>query len=164
MNERSTILLASLALLAATACHGLREVAAPGDTSAVAAVLDDFHAAAAAADEHRYFAHLAPNAVFLGTDATERWTRAEFLAYAHPRFAAGQGWTYVPRDRHVMLSADGSVAWFDERLDHARYGEVRGTGVLERDGGAWRIVHYNLSFPIPNDLAPRVVALIRGGG
>jgi ketosteroid isomerase-like protein len=149
-----------LAMFAAAGCVA----PAARDARGVEAVLDDWHAAAAAADEGRYFDHLAADAVFLGTDATERWSRAEFLEYAHPHFAAGRGWTYVPRDRHVMLSPAGDVAWFDERLDHARYGEVRGTGVLRRDGGSWRIVHYNLSFPIPNALAPRVVALIRGGG
>ena len=35
--------------------------------------LDDFHDAAAHADEARYFGHFAAGAVFLGTDATERW-------------------------------------------------------------------------------------------
>src|SRR6266545_7462239 len=39
--------------------------------TAAAAMLDDWHAAAAAADEARYFAHFATDAVFLGTDATE---------------------------------------------------------------------------------------------
>ena len=40
------------------------------EEKAVAAVLDDWHAAAAVADEARYFAHFAPDSVFLGTDAT----------------------------------------------------------------------------------------------
>ena len=56
----------------------------------VSAVLDDWHAAAAAADEERYFRHFAPNAVFLGTDATHRWTVEEFRRYAHPFFAKGK--------------------------------------------------------------------------
>ena len=46
-----------------------------GSEEAIAMVLDDWHAAAAAADEDRYFAHFAPDAIFLGTDASERWTR-----------------------------------------------------------------------------------------
>ena len=51
--------------------------ASAGDVAAekaIAAVLDDWHAAAAAANEERYFSHFASGAVFLGTDATERWT------------------------------------------------------------------------------------------
>src|SRR5262245_65773011 len=48
-------------------------------------VLDGLHDAAAKADEKRYFDHFAPGAVFLGTDARERWTLEEFRAYAHAR-------------------------------------------------------------------------------
>jgi len=131
------------------------------ETAAVAAVLDAFHAAAARADEGAYFALLAPNAVFLGTDATERWNKAAFRAFAHPYFAAGKGWTYTPRDRHVDLSPDGRVAWFDELLDNASYGECRGSGVLQRTGDGWRIVQYNLAVPMPNALAKELVARIR---
>ena len=47
-------------------------------------------------------------------------------------------------------------------LDHAKYGELRGTGVVRRDGrGHWRVAHYSLTFTVPNELAPRVVDLIR---
>src|SRR5262245_16848788 len=59
----------------------------------VEALLDDWHNAAAQADEERYFAHLAEDAIFLGTDASEGWTKEEFRAYAHPHFASGKGWT-----------------------------------------------------------------------
>ena len=53
-------------------------------------VLDDWHLAAAQADEARYFGHFAENAVFLGTDATERWTKAEFRVWASPYFKGGR--------------------------------------------------------------------------
>jgi ketosteroid isomerase-like protein len=131
------------------------------ETTAIATVLDAFHAAAARADEEAYFALLAPNAVFLGTDATERWDKAAFRAFAHPYFAEGKGWTFTPRDRHVDLSRDGRVAWFDELLDSATYGECRGTGVLEKVDGGWKIVQYHLTIPMPNDLAKELVARIR---
>src|SRR5437764_7752082 len=55
-------------------------------------MLDDWHDAAAKSDESRYFAHFADNAVFLGTDATERWNVPAFRAYAHPYFLQGKGW------------------------------------------------------------------------
>lgn len=128
---------------------------------AVAAVLDDFHAAAAAADEARYFGHLLDHSIFLGTDATERWDKAQFLAFAHPYFSQGKGWTFVPRDRHVDFAAGGTVAWFDELLDSATYGECRGTGVLEKTASGWKILQYHLTIPIPNDLAEEVVGRIR---
>lgn len=122
-------------------------------------VLAGFHAAAARADESGYFASFAPDGVFLGTDGTERWDVRAFRAYAHPHFADGKAWTYLPRDRHVTFARDANTAWFDELLDNEKYGEVRGSGVLVKLDGAWKIAQYNLSFTIPNALAPEVVAL-----
>lgn len=143
-------------LLLCLGCAGAEPSRAPIDR-----VLDDWHAAAAAADEEGYFALFAPDAVFLGTDATERWTREEFRAYAHARFETGTGWTYTGRDRHVAFSSAGDVAWVDERLDNANYGELRGTGVLVRIDGEWKIAHYNMVFPIPNEIAKDVVVRIK---
>ena len=127
----------------------------------VSRVLDDWHQAAAVADEARYIGHLTDDAVFLGTDPGERWTAAEFSEFVKPYFDKGQGWTYLPRDRHVMLSDDGALAWFDERLDNEKYGELRGTGVLCLVDGVWKLAHYNMSFPVPNERTGEVVDLIR---
>ncbi len=118
----------------------------------VAAVLDDWHAAAAAADETRYFGHFTPDAAFLGTDATERWSVGEFRRYAHPYFAKGKAWSFKAVERHILFSPDRSVAWFDERLDTPNLGPARGSGVLLRTPAGWKISHYNLSVPIPNAL------------
>lgn len=125
------------------------------------AVLDDWHAAAAEADEARYLGHFAPDAVFLGTDASERWTLEEFTEYVREYFPRG-GWTYLPHDRHVMRSDDGRLAWFDEGLTHGSYGELRGTGVLRLVDGLWRLAHYNMTFTIPNDVAREVVRVVAG--
>ncbi len=134
---------------------------APAGVAAVAAVLDDFHDAASKGDGVRYFSHFAPGAVFFGTDATERWTLSEFRAYALERFEAGTSWTYHPRDRHVFLSADRRTAWFDEVVVNDKYGACRGTGVLVDIDGHWRIAQYNLTIPIPNDIALDVLEMIR---
>ena len=127
----------------------------------VAAVLEDFHKAASEADGARYFGHFTENAIFLGTDATERWTVDEFRAYARPHFDAGRGWTYVATERNVFLAEDGQTAWFDERLANEGLGECRGSGVLVLEEGRWKIAQYNLTIPIPNDLAQEVVEKIR---
>ena len=152
--------LVSAVLLAACAT---RPAPIPGldDARAVEAVLDDFHRAAADGDFDRYFGHFAANAVFLGTDATERWTVEEFKAYARPYFGPGGGWTYRPRDRSVSFTPDGGAAFFDELLDNDGLGETRGSGVLVREGGGWKVAQYNLSIPIPNALADDVVRVIR---
>lgn len=129
--------------------------------AAVADVLDALHRAASEADFEAYFGLYAEELVFLGTDATERWDRAQFMEYARGPFGQGRGWTYVPLERHVTVSADGGTAWFDERLENANLGETRGSGVLVREDGAWKVAQYNLTIPIPNELAREVVARIR---
>ncbi len=124
-------------------------------------VLDAFHAAAARADENAYFEAFAPKGVFLGTDSGERWDVAAFRAYAHPFFSEGKGWKYTPRDRHTSFSSDAQTAWFDELLDSAKYGELRGSGVLVKIGSAWKIAQYNLTFTIPNAVAAEVVPMLK---
>jgi len=133
----------------------------PAEEIAVAGILDDFHDAASQADFDRYFGHFSQDGVFLGTDGMERWTVAEFKAYAHPFFEPGGGWTYRPRNRHVSFTPDGRTAFFDEMLDNDGLGEARGSGVVVREEGVWKVAQYNLSIPIPNALAERVIALIR---
>ena len=123
---------------------------------------DDWHAAAAAADEARYMGHFAPDAVFMGTDASERWTRSEFQGYVQTYFPKG-GWTYEPHDRYIALDPTGELAWFDEQLTNAGYGELRGTGICRRLDGAWKIAHYSMTFTIPNETAKGVVGLIKAG-
>jgi hypothetical protein len=135
---------------------------APG--ARVAAVLDDWHHAAAAADEARYFGHFAPDGVFMGTDATERWTVSEFRVWAKPYFDRKKAWSFKPRNRHIAFSQDGATAWFDEMLDTPNLGVCRGSGVLVRQSGEWKIAQYNLSVPIPNSIVDGVVKQIGGVG
>lgn len=131
---------------------------APSDQE-IAHVLDDWHAAAAKADEERYFAHFAPYGVFLGTDGKERWTVPEFRTYAHPFFARGRAWSFHSTRRVITFVKD--VAWFDEDLDTPNLGPSRGTGVLVKDDrGTWKIAQYNLSVPIPNERFKEVKQLI----
>lgn len=127
-------------------------------------ILDLWHLAAARADEAQYFSLMTPDAVFLGTDGTERWTKEAFRAFAHPYFDKGKAWSFRPRDRHVAFNAERTVAWFDEALDTPNLGPARGSGVLVKQGKTWRIAQYNLSVPIPNALMKQVKGLIEGAG
>ncbi|MBL0927517.1 MAG: nuclear transport factor 2 family protein [Phycisphaerales bacterium] len=155
----STMLAA--ALLAG--CTAAPRDVGPGEEAAraeIAAALDDLHAAAAAADFERYFAHFAPSAVFLGTDAGERWTKPEFQDYARPYFQRGTGWAYTPVSRNITVDDRREAAWFDEVVRSAKYGDCRGTGVMRRRGGRWLVEQYNLTKPIPNELFEDVVRQI----
>lgn len=127
------------------------------ERGAVDSLLSDFHATAARADWEHYFSLFTPDAVFFGTDATERWSVEQFRGYA----SASKGWTYVKTERNIFLAPDGRTSWFDERLQNARYGETRGTGVLVKGDSGWKIAQYNLTIPIPNALAGEFVDRIR---
>ena len=132
---------------------------------APAAVIDALHQAAREADGATYFSLFTPEARFIGTDATERWTVDEFRAYADPYFSRGQGWDYrvVSRDISILPIECRCVAVFDEVLDNAAYGTTRGSGVLRLTDDGWKIDQYVLSFAVPNDVARDVVGVIRAG-
>lgn len=138
--------------------------AAPADTAEarIGAVLDQLNVASTAADAPSYFSLFTPDARFIGTDRTERWSMEEFRSYVEPYFAQGKGWTYTPSDR-VITVADidcRCVAWFDEQLSNTSYGATRGSGVLRLTPDGWKIEQYVLSFAVPNDAAKAVVAAI----
>ena len=154
---RSVVLALGLTVFAS----GSAFAATPEDD--IGAVLDGLHVAASKADGPAYFASYTPDATFIGTDVTERWTLPQFRAYAEPFFAQGKGWTYVARERHVTLAPIDCrcVAWFDETLDSASYGTARGSGALVKTPQGWKVSQYVLSFPVPNDVADEVMAKIK---
>ena len=150
-----------VATVAAVAITNL--AAANPAQDAASQTLDRFHPAAARAQFEEYFSLFAPEGVFIGTDASERWTVAQFKAYAKPHFDKGRGWTYTKVERNITVAADGKHASFDELLDNAGLGRCRGTGVLRLIDGQWRIEQYHLTIPVPNELASEVVKRIREG-
>ncbi len=124
-------------------------------------LLDRWHTAAAKADEDGYFGAFTEDAVFMGTDATERWDLTSFRTWAAPYFKRESAWILVPTQRHLAFSRSGDLAWFDEVVWSASYGQCRGSGVLEKIDGNWKIAHYNLALPVPNDLMNGIVHGIR---
>lgn len=154
-------ILPRLSLLLLAAC-----AAATADTEAelerIAQVIDGFHDAAARGDQHRYLGYLADNAVFLGTDEWERWPKQpEFSDYVGQRFRDGSGWAYRSVERHIELADGQDVAWFDEVVESASNGRFRGTGVVTRVDGEWKIAHYAMSFLVFNEDWQTVIELTR---
>ncbi|MEM7106608.1 MAG: nuclear transport factor 2 family protein [Bacteroidota bacterium] len=124
-------------------------------------LLDDWHKAAANADFEKYFSYFEnDSSIFMGTDATERWTIAEFKPWSKPYFDRGSAWSFKATERVVYFSEDGRTSWFDEVLDTPNLGPSRGTGVLTRTLEGWKISHYNLTVPIPNEIVGNVVEQI----
>ena len=148
----------ALALLLAS----LSAIAEHHEEQAIGDVLDDFHAAAAAADKDRYLGHMTDEGVFMGTDEWERWPKnPEFSEYVAGRFQNGTGWTYESVEREIMMAESDNVAWFDEVVYSEANGRFRGTGVVVKEDGEWKIAHYAMSFLIFNENWQDVIELTK---
>jgi len=133
-----------------------------GDVSAITGVIDDFHDAAAHGDRDRYLGHMTEAGVFMGTDEWERWPkRPDFVDYVGSRFKDGSGWNYRSVEREIAVSDSADVAWFDEVLFSEANGRFRGTGVLLKQDGDWKIAHYAMSFLVFNENWQDVIELSR---
>ncbi len=146
---------------------------APGDCLPVAeatpeAAIRDlatgWHKAAADADSTAFFDAMTDDAIYIGTDKGEHWTKAEFLGFAAPYFAKGKAWAFTATERHVFYDPDSQVAYWDELLD-TWMGPCRGTAVVKRDGpdGHWKIAHYTLSVTVPNEKIQGFIELTKEG-
>ena len=127
----------------------------------VADILNQLHQFAAEAKGEQYFQLFSKDAVYIGTDASETWSIDEFKTFATPYFSKGKGWDYRVTQRNIYFSSDKQVAWFDELLWNDKYGVSRGSGVLEYKKQQWKIAHYHLTFPIPNELAAEFTRQIK---
>ncbi len=87
------------------------------------------------------------------------WTKSEFLTFAKPYFVKGKAWDFKPYNRNVYLNNSNDIAWFNEQLD-TWMGVCRGSGVLQKKNGGWKIYQYTLSVAVPNEKIKEVVSLI----
>ncbi|WP_332031285.1 nuclear transport factor 2 family protein, partial [Kaistella sp.] len=79
-------------------------------------------------------------------------------AWAKPFFDKGKAWNFTSLKRSITFSKDGTYAWFDEILG-TQMKICRGSGVLEKIGGKWKIRQYVLSTTVPNDVIDEVVKI-----
>ena len=121
-------------------------------------LINEWHTAASEADYETYFGILADDAVFIGTDASENWQNEDFRAFSKPYFDRGKAWSFTTIERNIYVDKSGNFGWFDELLD-TRMEICRGSGVLSKENGKWRIKHYVLSITIPNEDVDRVSEL-----
>ena len=121
------------------------------DQTNIDVLLDGLHEDAHKGNFEAYFDRYSSDAVFLGTDKTERWTIQEFKSYAKPAFADGHGWTYKVIERN--WEGNGDTRWFDEILYNEKLGHCRGTGVVKLINNEWKIAHYALTMLVPNSIA-----------
>ncbi len=121
-------------------------------------VLDNWHKAAATANFEAYFDKMTDDSVFIGTDATENWQNKAFKTFSKPYFDQGKAWSFKAVERNIYVNKAEDFAWFDELLD-TEMKLCRGSGVLKKVNGNWKIAHYVLSIAIPNEKVSEVVQL-----
>ncbi len=120
------------------------------DPKVLNTLLDNWHIAASNADIDAYFSVLKDDAIYIGTDASERWTKTEFFNFCEPHFKKGKAWDFKAFDRKIYFSEDGKTAWFNELLN-TWMGVCRASGVLILKDESWKISHYHLSVTIKNE-------------
>lgn len=120
--------------------------------------MDHWHLAATEANYENYFSKLDSTSIFIGTDASENWTKAEFQGFSKPYFDRGKAWDFKNLERNIYFNEDVSIAWFDELLQ-TWMGTCRGSGVLEKSEKGWVLKHYVLSIAIPNNTVQDVISV-----
>lgn len=128
--------------------------------TAVNLTLTDWHKAASEADFTGYFEKMDSISIFIGTDASENWSKEKFESFSKPYFDKGKAWDFKTLERNIYVNKSGDFVWFDELLT-TWMGTCRGSGVLERKNNAWKIKHYVLSVSIPNNDVKDIVVLKR---
>lgn len=126
------------------------------EKTAVNSVLTNWHFAASEANFENYFSYMATDGIFIGTDATENWQNTAFKEFSKPYFDKGKAWSFTAIERNIYVN--DNFAWFDELLD-TQMKICRGSGVLQKIDGQWKIKHYVLSMTIPNENVTEVVAI-----
>jgi len=112
--------------------------------------MDNWHHSAAVADEDIFFGSLDSNAVYLGTDATERWEKHIFMDWGMKYFQRDTAWAFLPFNRNWDFTEDMKYGWFDELLE-THMGICRGSGVVVFTPNGWKIKQYNLAVTVPNE-------------
>ncbi len=121
-------------------------------------LMDEWHAAASNANFARYFDFMDDSFVFLGTAPGERWLKNEFAEFSKPYFDKGKAWDFKASNRIWQFSKNKKIAWFDEDLETWMQG-CRGSGILIKRKGKWKLVYYNLTVLIENEKVQEFIQL-----
>jgi hypothetical protein len=122
-------------------------------------LLTKWHQSAKIADAENYFGFIKDDGIFMGTDATERWTKSEFMEWSKPYFNRESAWNIYSLNRQIFIHHTNTFAWFDEEL-YSDLGPARGSGVLLKENDGWKLAHYNLALTIPNEIVTEIKQLV----
>ena len=120
--------------------------------------VDQWHQSASKANYEDYFEKMSDDFVFLGTAPGERWTKKEFSDFSKPYFDKGKAWSFEASNRNWQFSKNKKIAWFDEDLE-TWMEDCRGSGILVKRRGEWKIIYYNLTVLIENEKMKEFIEL-----
>ena len=150
MTRVFVLIISIISFLSCNTTHP-KEIVLDDEIAVLNTFMDNWHHAAAIADEDIFFGSLDSNAVYLGTDPKERWLKHEFMAWGMKYFERDTAWAFTPYNRNWEFTDDMKYAWFDELLE-THMGICRGSGVLVKYEIGWKIKHYNLALTLPNEI------------
>jgi hypothetical protein len=157
--KQKTILIASICLvMLSSSCVKKTEKSSSNSLNEITQLLDSLNTAAATADYSTYFSYFTETATFNGTDATENWDKKAYMIWAKPYFDAKTTWNFKAVKRNIYFGNNDNIAWFEELLD-TQMKICRGSGVVVKENGTWKIQQYVLSMTVPNSKLDSVVAL-----
>jgi len=149
-----------LILVLAVVSFPLIIIAQDLEKSNISDLIDGWHKSAAEVDQKAYFDFIDDDGIYIGTDETEIWTKLEFYEWSKPYFEKGTTWNFLTKSRNIFISQNKKIAWFDELLTSRDY-ILRGSGVLQKsEKGDWKLKHYVLSLPVPNEKFKDIIGLI----
>jgi hypothetical protein len=163
------IYLFSFLLIIFTACTNVESTENAANTvqptaveakKAVNELMDNWHKAAATADEDVFFGSMTEDGIYIGTDASERWLRDELKEWSAEFFDRDKAWDFTPIERQVFFSDDKNIAWFNETLN-TWMGVCRSSGVLQMTKDGWKIKQYHLSMTVPNDAVKEYLEMVK---
>jgi hypothetical protein len=113
-------------------------------------IMNKWHNDVSTFNLNEYFEVMHDSFIFLGTDPKERWAKDQFYTFCKPYFDKKTTWDFKSNWRNIYFSEDGNTAWLEESLD-TWMDECRGSAVIIKEKGNWKIAHYNLTVLIENE-------------
>lgn len=120
-------------------------------------LISNWHQNASNANLDEYMNLMDSSSIYVGTDATEKWSKKEFAKFCKPYFDKKKTWDFKTLDRTVSI--DHNTAWFYEILE-THMGTCRGSGILKLYNQQWKLKQYVLSLAIPNEDMNKVKQVI----
>lgn len=146
--EKIIFFLCSILLTISTSCNNTRVNKKNIEILKINTKLDKWHNDASESNLDEYLNFMSKDAIYIGTDKTERWNKSEFTKFCIPYFKKEQTWNFISIERNIDIKE--KFAWFDELLS-TQMGICRASGVLIKDNNAWKLKHYHLSITLKND-------------